>query len=157
MYPEYVAILEMLRWDAPDSVKQRGLELARKVEDIWIFLQPQENLGKAVWGECARILCEKSDGDLEPYFVPLLQWLQDLNWPGAWDVLGRLRVVEPHRIIRQYACCISTAEGLKDESWLYYLSGLIRNRALYDLLGPWQKELMLAQYGEFWGDDPWPV
>ena len=56
------------------------------------FIQPLTlKHGKKAWKNCAVIIAEKSDEDLKPYLGELLEWLQDMNWMGAFCILGRLR------------------------------------------------------------------
>lgn len=85
-------IFELLDWNSSIEDKQKGLSLARKVKCITVFLQPGYPYGKNVWENCAIILAEKSDTELERFLSPLMTWLQDLNWPGSDIILSKDRI-----------------------------------------------------------------
>ncbi|MGO5549106.1 DUF5071 domain-containing protein [Wansuia hejianensis] len=35
-------------------------------------------------------MCDRSDKQLETYLDKILEWLQDINWPGAFWISERL-------------------------------------------------------------------
>ena len=80
-------IMELLDWNRTEEEQAKGRELARDVKSISVFLQPN---GKNLWDNCAVILAERSDEDLEPCLLNLMAWLEDMNWPGAFCILDRL-------------------------------------------------------------------
>ncbi len=80
-------IMELLDWNRTEEEQAKGRELARDVKSINVFLQPN---GKNLWDNCALILAERSDEELEPYLLNLMAWLEDMNWPGAFCILDRL-------------------------------------------------------------------
>lgn len=80
-------IMELLDWNRTEKEQAKGRELARDVKSINVFLQPN---GKNLWDNCALILAERSDEELEPYLLNLMAWLEDMNWPGAFCILDRL-------------------------------------------------------------------
>ncbi|MBR2343852.1 MAG: DUF5071 domain-containing protein [Clostridia bacterium] len=85
-------IMDMLDWQMPPEIQAKGISLARNTETIVPFIQPlTPRHSKNVWENCAVIIAEKSDEILNPYLVQLLEWLQDLNWPGAFCILNRLQ------------------------------------------------------------------
>ena len=80
-------IMELLDWNRTEEEQAKGRELARDVKSINVFLQPN---GKNLWDNCALILAERLDEELEPYLLNLMAWLEDMNWPGAFCILDRL-------------------------------------------------------------------
>ncbi len=48
-----------------------------------------------------------------------MMWLQDMNWPGAFCILERLKglVSDPY-FERSYTECLKCANALEDESWM---------------------------------------
>lgn len=84
-------IMDMLDWNNPPIVQEKGRKLAREIRCINVFMQPG-HFGhcKNVWDNCAQILAERSDLELRPYFSKLLEWLEDMNWPGADCIFQRL-------------------------------------------------------------------
>ena len=87
-------ILDMLDWNNSQEIQAKGVSLGSKVDDLSVFLQPvSEKHKKNVWDNCALILDGKSDEELAPYLPQLLEWLQDLNWPGTFTIIRTLKEV----------------------------------------------------------------
>lgn len=84
-------IMELFDWGKSIEEQNEGLALAKDVKCTSVFLQPGAPYGKRVWDNCARALAERDDEILAPYVFSLLEWLQDMNWPGAYCILDRLR------------------------------------------------------------------
>jgi len=85
-------IMDMLDWHKPVDVQEQGRVLARSVECIDVFIQPlHTKYNKNVWDNCAMIISERNDAELKPYLIPLFEWLQDMNWPGAFCIYDRLK------------------------------------------------------------------
>lgn len=131
------SIMKLIHWDNDKHVQEKGRNLAREVGDLSVFLQDNAYGGKAVWGNCALILAENSDNRLEPYLPSLLEWIQDLNWPGALIILDRLKVFSGRKLEKPfldlyiYAVKLNNEEGLM---WLDNLSELLDNEELKALL-----------------------
>lgn len=112
-------IMDMLDWHMPPEIQTKGISLARTIETIVPFIQPlTPEHNKNVWKNCAVIIVEKSDEKLKPYLVELLEWLQDMNWPGAFCILDRLqRYSENNSIHSAINICIEKAKDRGDEVW----------------------------------------
>ena len=82
------------------------------------FLQPGKPYGKNVWGNCAKILSKKTNEELSVYSTELMMWLQDMNWPGAFCIFDRLKLMVDEQNFRiSYRYCMKFAKALEDESW----------------------------------------
>lgn len=112
-------IMKLIDWNQSEENQEKGRELAKDVESINVFLQPcSERFNKNVWDNCAIILSERTDEELAPYLVELLEWLQDLNWPGALCILDRLqRYSDPILYTIYYRDCLKRAQALEDDVW----------------------------------------
>ncbi len=119
-------IYDMLDWHAPLELQKKGIELAKKHPDIRPFLQPLEmEYNKNIWDNCAVVISSKSDEELEPYFTELLEWLQDMNWPGSFYILERLKKVKNNKAMcRAFALCQWRAKEQSNAVWLENLSEL---------------------------------
>ena len=113
-------IMDMLDWNNSLEVQEKGLRLARGVKSINVFLQPlDKNHNKNVWDNCAKILSDKTDQELTPYLIPLLGWLQDLNWPGALCILERINnYADKLSFDVAFRECMKIAKATDDEVWL---------------------------------------
>lgn len=112
-------IMDMLDWHMPPEIQSKGISLARSIEIIIPFIQPiTPEHNKNVWENCAVIIAEKSDEKLKPYLVDLLEWLQDMNWPGAFCIFDRLqRYSDNNSIHSAINVCIEKAKNCGDVVW----------------------------------------
>lgn len=144
------SLYDMLRWDASeDSLKRvRGIIECDPDFDCGVLIQP---LGrKRCWDNCAKLLCERSDDDLEELLPCLLEWLQDLNWPGAMVVLGRLRHFEESMLKAPLKSAVNIAVLGNDEEWLGGMALLIKNERLASLLDEGAADALSAHYHLYW-------
>ena len=114
------SIMDMLDWNNDAEVQKAGREMAKEVRCINVFLQPgHAGHRKNVWDNCALVLAERSDAELEPYLHELFRWLQDMNWPGAEIIRNRLQQYERTELFEfTLAECIKEADALHEENWL---------------------------------------
>lgn len=127
-------IFDLLRWDKPEIMQQKGITAAREIHNFYILIQPGYN--KPVWDNCALVVSEKSDDDLDPYVYRLLEWIKDLNWPGAGIILDRLKKMNTNILAGWFHCCARDALTLQDESWLVNLIELCENKELKQKIDP---------------------
>lgn len=121
-------IMNLFDWNNSDENQNRGLELAKDVKCISVFIQPGSPYGKNVWDNCAKALARKDDKELEPHLIALLEWLQDMNWPGAFCILDRLQKYKDDIYLDLcLTICLRKAKTLDDETWEYNLNMLKKN------------------------------
>ena len=123
-------ILDMLDWNNPLEVQSKGRTLAKGIETIAPFIQPLTAIhNKNVWDNCAIIIADSNDEKLKPHLVELLEWLQDLNWPGALCILYRLQKYSDDSFIHSAInTCVEKAKKFNDETWEQNLYMLIQMR-----------------------------
>ena len=121
-------MFEILDWNQPESVQEEGRRIARTITDLAQFIQPlSERYSKNIWDNCARVLVDKTDQELEPYMEGLVKWTQDLNWPGALLILNRLKAFSNRQSLEEVVeQCLSAAKAQNDEVWEKTLLQLIR-------------------------------
>lgn len=110
-------IMSLIDWNKSINEQADGIKLAEDVENINVFLQPcNKDYNKNVWDNCAKILSRRTDDELSPYLVELLEWLQDLNWPGAFCILDRLqRYADASSYNLAFNTCLKYAQALEDD------------------------------------------
>lgn len=127
-------IYKMLHWHSSFGVQLQGIKLARELNDLSLLILPCiEGESKSLWDNCARALYEISDERLEAYLPPLLEWIQDLNWPGAIIILDRLKIFSGKKLKEPFLKFVYHAINLKNEEglmWLDNLSELLDNKKL---------------------------
>lgn len=152
-------IMSLIDWNKSDNEQVDGIKMAEGVENISVFLQPcNKKYNKNVWDNCAKILSKRTDDELSPYLVELLEWLQDLNWPGALVILDRLKVFSGEKLKKPFIDLFNYAVNLNNEEglmWLDYLSELLDNEQLKAELPKEIIEKLQEHYQNwgFWYDD----
>ena len=141
-------IMNMLDWNNSDEIQLKGIELAQEVKSINVFILPA-NPGntKNVWENCAKILASKSDEILKPYLSRLLQWLEDLNWPGAAIILERLKNYSDTKrlsiIIKEF---VKKAVAINDKMWLSSASEFLDSEEFKTFLPKDTRDILQNHY-----------
>lgn len=105
--------------DRSSEEQERGIELAKRIRYINVFLQPGFPAGLNTWDNCAKVLSMKTNAELEPYMIELMEWIQDMNWPGAFCILERLKAMQTEQLFEHdYRICMKCARALGDEVWV---------------------------------------
>lgn len=127
-------IMDLLDWNRSNQEQKKGLKLAEDVKCISVFLQPGSPYGKNVWENCAKVLAARSDDELKPHLGGLLEWLQDMNWPGADCILERLRNFSDIQSLETFISIFQKqAKALDDEDWEYNLMQIrLDSKKLYN-------------------------
>lgn len=129
-------VMDMLDWNNDLSIQEKGRNLAEEVQCLKIFMQPcDKKYNKNVWENCALILYKKSDDLLQPYLSDLIEWLQDLNWPGAFIILERLKNFQNYETL-SFAVneSIRMAKATEDDLWLLGISELLVQERILEYL-----------------------
>lgn len=127
--PDIDKIYEMLSWNNDIETQLIGIEEAKKVKTLWVFILPILPTGsKDVWENCAKVLASKTNNELKPYYSHLLTWLQDINWPGASIIYDRLLIVSEESFEISLSTCVKAAEKNGDILWQNALSALEKER-----------------------------
>lgn len=113
-------IMSLIDWNKSEIEQLKGIKMAEEIRNINVFLQPSnKDYDKNVWDNCAIILSKRNDEELRPYLINLLVWLQDLNWPGAFCILERLKhFSDASSLNYAYNICLKCAKALCDETWI---------------------------------------
>ncbi len=122
-------IMGLLDWNQSTNEQEKGLKLAGNIECINAFLLPcNKNYNKNVWDNCAKILSNRTDEELTPYLLQLLEWLRDFNWPGALCIFDRLKKYTNGATLL-YSCeiCLKHAVAEADDVWANNLNALIES------------------------------
>ena len=140
-------LFEMMDEGQPAEIQEEALREARKIKSLSVFMQPIE-YGWS-WENCAKVICE-----LNKYTCEMLEWLQDINWPGAFLIMERLEKMEPQFLVHAVGYQVKQALLLKDNEWLGWMSYLIKNKKFYDALSEEKKyqKILKRYYEEYWGE-----
>ena len=127
-------IMEMLDWNQPIDIQEKGIELGSLIQSINVFVQPKnQNLNKNVWENCAKILSRKDDKTLRPYLTDCFEWISDMNWPGSEIIYKRLKKYRRDRVFAQTLNeCIYQAKRNNQLNWLDTLNELSDSPITYN-------------------------
>lgn len=125
-------ILEMLNENNDIQIQEKGIELAKEIKDISLFMLP--SMTSAIWKNCAKVIESKSDEELKPYILDLLVWIQDINRSGAFRIYFRLKDMDVNILYPDYIKVVEKCILENDDIWLDWLSGLIERESLKDKL-----------------------
>ena len=141
----------MLDEEQPTEVQEAALREARKIKSLSVFMQPIE-YGWS-WENCAKVICEKTDEELNSYKYEMLEWLRDLNWPGAFLIMERLEKMNPQLLLNAAIYAVKQALLLKDNEWRGWMSYLLKNKKLYDAFSENKKcqKILKRYYESYWG------
>ena len=111
-------IMKLIDWNNSIEEQAQGIALAKDVKCLSVFLRPGMPYGENVWYNCAKILSERTDEELEPYIVVLMEWLQDMNWPGAFCIFDRLQeYIDDASYNVAFDSSLKHAQALGDAVW----------------------------------------
>ena len=144
------------------QIQEQGMLYANQVSELDVFFHSMQIVNSSrVKKNCAKVLANKTDSELEPYIDKMLEWLQDINWTGAYIILDRLKVFSGKMLSAKYIATVEeTIEKAKkcDEyslMWLDYLSGLLDNEELKAALPMEMLAILQKHYDKWswWYDD----
>lgn len=126
-------IYDLLTWDNQlsheenEAKAQKGIDAAKQIKNLFPFIQPilvpPEN-SKLAWDSCAKVVAMRDDADLMPFIFLLLEWVQDLNWPGAITIYDRITRIPYSFIEFAFQQTRTKAEQIHDSYWLAVLDNL---------------------------------
>ena len=137
-------IMYLIDWKRSLAEQQEGILLAREVVCINAFFQPiGPGYSKSVWENCAVIICDRSDEELQPYITDMLLWIEDLNWPGAEKIQQRLIAFQDvSRLASVLDSFVEALEKLGKSSWLQFVSDLLDNQKLSQKINNSTREIL---------------
>ena len=124
-------IMDMLDCNNSVETQEKGIELAKNVKCINVFILPEHlECSKNVWENCAKILADRTDKELLPYLTNILLWIEDMNWPGAIIIDDRLKKFHDMKML-SFAIkeCVKRASETDNHIWLENLSELMDDNA----------------------------
>lgn len=96
--------------------------IAMDISDLSFLLQP---LDKPYWDKAAIVICSLGIERYIDYLPSMLEWLQDLNWPGALCIFNELKATEDERVIECIEYTVGKVIEIDDMEWLYFIKLLI--------------------------------
>lgn len=142
-------IMEMLDCNNDIETQKRGIELAKGVKTLNVFVLPKhEGCNKNVWENCAKIIANRTDEELERCLANnLLCWVKDLSIPGALIILERLQKFTTVSILDiGIKSNVKVAKMTNDKMWLTNLAKLLDNEKIKENLSAETLEVLEQYY-----------
>ena len=124
-------IMDMLDCNNSMETQEKGIKKKKNVKCINVFILPEHlECSKNVWENCAKILANRTDKELQPYLIDILLWIEDMNWPGAIIIDDRLKKFHDMKML-SFAIkeCVKRATATDNHIWLENLSELMDDNA----------------------------
>ncbi len=123
-------ILKQISDNFVELSEQDIIRINETYDDLTLFFL---NGGKGVWDNCAKIICYNSNERLEKYLPNMLEWLKDINWPGAELIFDKLKTFD-YCVIKPYLeQAIFEASNTQDIRWLDELKYLSESLNHFEL------------------------
>jgi hypothetical protein len=121
-------LIKMLDWHTPACIVKSVSEELVNIPDrhLPMLIQP---LGKAYWDNAALVLTKIESRRLKRHIPDLLEWLQDLNWPGA-QTIAKLLTELGEPVIAHVKPIFQS----NDSTWIYWV--------LSEIVSQWPAELV---------------
>lgn len=126
----YEHLRDLSSWNSSE-VQQEAIEAINAVvsRDAGILMDViYMSEDKYEWANRARIVCIQNDKALERYVPRMLEWLKDINWPGAELMYERLEKMQGRYVDRDIENAIRWAKEDRHDRWLRALYGLKKDR-----------------------------
>ncbi|MDR3599512.1 MAG: DUF5071 domain-containing protein [Desulfosporosinus sp.] len=143
-------LIRDLDWSKPEDVQKKAMEQLQEINDSNLFyLAQQSELNyKYCWHNAALVLKAIGYPRIKPVLPYLMEWFQDINWPGVRTIVEIFRNISPTKLLPfiEDASMLSIREN--DDFWALGVISLIKdlelelliNRDLYNQL------LQLSEY-----------
>lgn len=89
------------------------------------FANPFDFMHKDYWEYAAKVIIKRGYLEVENVIPELFVWLQDINWPGSYDIFQFLCSIPKDAILKYFEDTVKEAIRLSDEIWLFQLQRLM--------------------------------
>ena len=129
-------IYQLFMWDNQLSIEeneineQKGIDAAKQIQNLFPFMRPivvPPEKSKSVWDPCAKVVAMRSDEELRPFILNLLEWIEDPNWPGALIIYERLTQMPYAAIEPALQFSRKQAQQRNNSGWLAMLDDLSKD------------------------------
>lgn len=111
--------IERLSWSNAVDEQEKAVSEYANCDDIDLRAFTMPFGRKDCWENCAKVISARPDKEIIEVGLELFEWLQDLNWPGAMEIVSRLEKLPTDVLRKLYRASLEKAKN--DEEWSYYL------------------------------------
>lgn len=109
--------IDLLNWHLPEAEQRANMAAVHiaSAEDIEALILPAKR--KDCWENCAILLASLDNSRLLPFLPRLMEWYQDMNWPG-FELIDRRVKQLPYNTLRvAVADALRKATSEHDSEW----------------------------------------
>lgn len=117
--------IDKLDWNYPQEENELAINKLVDIDNNYMDMLLQPRCIKCYWDNAATVLKKIGYPRIEPIIPGLLEWLQDLNWPGAQTVVDIFRDIDNDVLKPYIRDALIRADDEDDEMWIYWLKYLI--------------------------------
>lgn len=127
--------------------KNRSEKIEKIVNDANysnLYFADISKFSKYYFQYAAQVIIKRGYPKVEDVIPQLFVWLQDINWPGSYDIYQFLCTIPKEAILKYFEETVNEAYNNRDEGWLYYLQQLMyeqnitekdfKNKNLFEVL-----------------------
>jgi HEAT repeat protein len=118
-------LLKNLSWNMPEKIQQEAMEELINILDDNIEILIQPLIDKSCWENAAKVIKEIGYPGNKNAIKGLIEWLQDMNWPGAVIASETLYSIGFHIIYPSIQNAVNYAISEYDIMWLENIRHLI--------------------------------
>lgn len=118
--------LKYLEWNTPETVKTEAKEKLKHMDNdqLPMLLFPH---GKSCWDGAAEVITEIGLPRIHGIMPGVMEWLQDMNWPGAKIIFDYLEKQSKETMLPHIQQALHKANEQNDQMWLYWMMYLMEN------------------------------
>jgi hypothetical protein len=144
MQNKFSSLINDLSWDMPDDIQKDAIKSLLQIpeEEVPILTRISE---KKCWENAAIVLKEIGYPRNKLALPGLIEWLQDMNWPGSTTAADTLRKIDIKILVPYIEEALLKAFKEEDYIWMTNIKELVINklklkksdfdkRELYELL-----------------------
>ncbi len=133
--PKYKELINHLHWNLSQEIQENAIEELSKlsVKEIRYLIQPKE---KAYWHNAAIVIQnilkrnQISNQEEKEILFLMMQWTQDLNWPGVNIIVDTLKILEVDLVKEMIQESFKVAIEENDECWMDSLESIAEQLGL---------------------------
>ncbi|MDQ7096681.1 DUF5071 domain-containing protein [Desulfosporosinus sp. PR] len=143
-------IIRDLDWSKPEDVQKKAMEQLQEIDDRdIIYLAQQNELNyKYCWHNAALVLKAIGYPRIKPVLSYLMEWFQDVNWPGVRTIVEIFRAISPTDLLSSIEDASKRSIKENDDFWAFGLVSLIKDLELEHLINKdlYNQLLQLSEY-----------
>lgn len=119
-------------------------EIARDSKYNNLYFADISMFAKHYFPYAAQVIIKRGYPNVDDVIPELFVWLQDINWPGSYEIYKFLCSLPKEAILKYFENSVSMADMDLDWSWLYYLQQIMchfkfterdfKDKKLFDVL-----------------------